>query len=99
MEVVVNVHAAQTTISEQSQLGIMTCSKRKLITSETETATNSLRLHVQLQLSKQPQHGRRRHKGARRLLLLRFLFPQPAELSLGPFYAAMFLQVFLSLFS
>ena len=34
IEVVVNVHAAQTTTSEQKRLGIITVSKRKLITSE-----------------------------------------------------------------
>lgn len=49
----VNKHAKQTTSSKQNQLGIITASKRELITSETETsATNSLPLSVQLQLSK-----------------------------------------------
>jgi hypothetical protein len=56
MKAIVNVHAAQTTTSKaETRFGIMTCSKRKLITSETETATNDLRLHVQLQLSKLSQ--------------------------------------------
>jgi len=41
MEVVVNVHAGRTTTSEQSQLGVLTCSKRKLTTSETETAAQA----------------------------------------------------------
>jgi len=41
VEVVVNVHAGRTTTSEQSQLGVLTCSKRKLITSETETAAQA----------------------------------------------------------
>jgi len=41
MEVVVNVHAALTTTSEESQLGVITDSKRKLITSETETVAQA----------------------------------------------------------
>jgi len=39
-EVVVNEHAERTTTSEQSHLGVITKPKRKLITSETETASN-----------------------------------------------------------
>jgi hypothetical protein len=54
IEEVVNIHARRTT-SKEDQLGVMTCSKWKLITLETGIATNSLRLHVQQQLSK-PAH-------------------------------------------
>jgi hypothetical protein len=43
MKVVVNVHAAQTTTSEakHARFGIMTCSKRKLITPEIPDAATS----------------------------------------------------------
>jgi hypothetical protein len=38
-EVVVNKHAARTTTSNKTRLGIITNSKRELITSEKESAT------------------------------------------------------------
>jgi len=53
IEVVVNKHVwRRLLLLNKNQLIIITCSKPKLITHETETATNSLRFHVQLQLSK-----------------------------------------------
>ena len=68
IEVVVNVHAAQTTTSErEARFGIITKPKRKLITSETEPAANIQEAVVtkhyqsqqQLQNSPQPQHSSR----------------------------------------
>jgi len=66
MEVVVDVHAAQTTTTEHSYLGIMTCSKRKLITSEKQKPASNIQEVVaakhyisqqQLQNSHSPMHN------------------------------------------
>jgi len=51
-EVVVIVHAARTTTSEQSQLDVITNPRRKLTTFEKETTANRLGLRVQRQLFK-----------------------------------------------
>jgi len=60
VEVVVSVHAGWTTTSEESQFNIVTDSKRKLMTHETETASNIQEVIVakpstSTTTSKQPQ--------------------------------------------
>jgi len=67
-EVVVNVHAAQTTTSEQSQLGVITVSKRKLMTHENsaryeQTVCVSMFNYNCPSLSRSRNAGRRRLKG------------------------------------
>jgi len=61
MEAAVNIHTEQTTASDQSQLGIMTCSKPKLITPERKLPQASKKLLWQTYQRQQQRQNSHTH--------------------------------------